>query len=121
MLKLQQGWYGAAYFMCLAAWQPIWGKTLKLFPLNIVFTVSTIGFNVGGIISAVAQNSDMLIAGRAVQGALGAGMPPAIYTAIALIAPLKQKPLYIGSLAAVWGITSVLGPIVGGILTDHAS
>lgn len=118
---VQQGWYGAAYFMCLAAWQPAWGKILKYFPLNIAFAVSTIGFNIGCIISAVAQNSETLIAGRAVQGALGAGMPPAIYTVIALIAPPKQKPLFIGSLAAVWGIASVLGPIIGGLLTDHAS
>ncbi|KAJ9622238.1 hypothetical protein H2204_011586 [Knufia peltigerae] len=115
------GWYGSAYFMCIAAWQPTWGKFLKYFPLNIAFAITAIGFNIGCVICAVAQNSETLIAGRAVQGALGAGLPPGIYTIIAFVAPPKQKNMVMGALAAVFGIASVLGPILGGVLTDHAS
>lgn len=59
--------------------------------------------------------------GRAVQGALGAGVPPGIYTIIAFVAPPKLKPMYMGALAAVFGMSSALGPVLGGVLTDHAS
>ncbi|KIX07341.1 uncharacterized protein Z518_01994 [Rhinocladiella mackenziei CBS 650.93] len=107
--------------MCIAAWQPTWGKILKYFPLNTVFVSSVVGFNIGCVICAVAQNSETLIAGRAVQGALGARLPPGIYTITAFVTPPEQKPLYMGALAAVFGIASVLGPILGGVLTDHAT
>jgi MFS transporter, DHA2 family, glioxin efflux transporter len=115
------GWYGSSYFMCIAAFQPAWGKLLKYFPIKYVFPAASVGFCLGCIICAVAQNSETLIAGRAVMGALGAGLAPGVYTVIAHIAPPKQKPMYMGALGAVFGIASVIGPPLGGVFTDHAT
>lgn len=69
----------------------------------------------------IAQNSTMLIAGRAIAGIGGAGIASGIYTIIAFTAKPNQRPAFTGILGAVYGVASVIGPLLGGAFTDHLS
>jgi MFS family permease len=72
----------------------------------------------GSIICATAPNSKTLIVGRVVTGIGGAGVPPGALLLITYLVPVQARPKYIGSLGSVFGVTSILGPILGGYLTS---
>ena len=76
---------------------------------------------VGSIICAAAVNSKMLIVGRAVAGVGAAALFSGGMTIVALSVPLRKRAMYIASLSSMFGIASVIGPILGGVLTDRAS
>ncbi|KAL8682709.1 MAG: hypothetical protein Q9186_001305 [Xanthomendoza sp. 1 TL-2023] len=117
----QVGWYGSAFFLTLAAFQSTWGKVFKYFPLKISFLLSIFIFEVGSLVCGVAPNSTALIVGRAIAGAGGAGIASGAYTIVAIAAPPKQRPAFTGLLGAVYGTASVIGPLLGGVFTDHLS
>uniref|UniRef100_L2GEP0 Efflux pump antibiotic resistance n=1 Tax=Colletotrichum fructicola (strain Nara gc5) TaxID=1213859 RepID=L2GEP0_COLFN len=74
----QVSWYGAAFFMCVAAFQSTWGKAYKYFPLKWSFLLSIFIFELGSLICAVAPNSVALIVGRAIAGVGAAVIGPLI-------------------------------------------
>ena len=117
----QVGWYGSAFFLTIAAFQSTWGKGYKYFPLKITFMLSIFFFELGSLICAVSQSSTTLIVGRAVQGMGGAGIASGAYTIIAFSAPPKQRPAFTGIMGATFGGASVIGPLLGGVFTDHLS
>ncbi|KAL8735015.1 MAG: hypothetical protein Q9166_001140 [cf. Caloplaca sp. 2 TL-2023] len=117
----QVGWYGSAFFLTLAAFQSTWGKAYKYFPLKLGFLLSIFIFEVGSLLCGVAPNSTALIVGRAIAGAGGAGIASGAYTIIAISAPPKQRPAFTGLLGATYGTASVIGPLLGGVFTDHLS
>ncbi|KAL8871193.1 MAG: hypothetical protein Q9174_002926 [Haloplaca sp. 1 TL-2023] len=117
----QVGWYGSAFFLTLASFQSTWGKGYKYFPLKTTFLTAIFIFELGSLICGVAPDSTALIVGRAIAGAGGAGIASGAYTIIAISAPPKQRPAFTGLLGATYGTASVIGPLLGGVFTDHIS
>ncbi|KAL9025801.1 MAG: hypothetical protein Q9196_005437 [Gyalolechia fulgens] len=115
------GWYGSAFFLTLAAFQSTWGKAYKYFPLKPGFLLAIAIFELGSLICGAAPNSTALIVGRAIAGAGGAGIASGCYTIIAISAPPRQRPAFTGLLGATYGTASVIGPLLGGVFTDHIS
>lgn len=115
----QVGWYGSAFFLTLGAFQSTWGKAYKYFPLKLSFLISIFIFEVGSLICAVANNSTTLIVGRAIAGAGGAGIASGSYTIIAFSVPPARRPAFTGLIGAIFGLASVIGPLLGGVFTDN--
>ena len=115
------GWYGSAFFLTVASFQSTWGKAYKYFHLKPTFLLSIGIFEVGSLICGVAQNSVTLIIGRAIAGMGGAGIASGAYTIIAFAVPPAQRPAFTGLLGAAYGCASVIGPLLGGVFTSHAT
>ncbi|KAI1434146.1 putative efflux pump antibiotic resistance protein [Xylaria sp. CBS 124048] len=118
---LDVAWYGSAFFITIGSFQSTWGKAYKYFPLKITFLLSIFLFELGSLVCAVAPNSPALIVGRALAGLGAAGVSGGTYTIIAFAAEPSKRPAYTGLLGATYGIASVVGPLVGGVLTDRVT
>ena len=70
-------------------------------------------FEIGSVFCAAAVSSNMLIAGRAVAGVGAAGLFVGATTAIAQVAPIEKRPVIIGLLGGLFGVSSIIGPLVG--------
>ncbi|KAF5638087.1 major facilitator (MFS1) transporter [Fusarium sp. NRRL 52700] len=114
-------WYGSAYFLTLGAFQSLWGKIYKFFPLKTSFMLSIFIFELGSLISAVARNSMTVIVGRAIAGLGASGVAPGMYTIPAFIAAPEKRATYTGFIGLSYGIAAVAGPLIGGGLTAGAS
>lgn len=117
----QVGWYGSALFLTVAATQGIWGKAFKYFPIKTVYLLSIFIFEIGSLICGVSNNSTTLIVGRAITGVGVAGSFAGSYIIIGVSAPPKQRPALTGLLGSAYAIASVIGPLIGGALTDRTT
>ncbi|KAK8030317.1 GliA [Apiospora arundinis] len=108
-------WYSSAFFMATAGFQSSWGKIYRYFPLKIAFLSAL------GLICGIAPSSVVLVIGRAVAGVGAGGLSSGCFIIIGYIAPPAKRPVFLGLLGASYGIASVAGPLLGGILTDKLS
>ncbi|KIW16860.1 hypothetical protein PV08_04050 [Exophiala spinifera] len=115
------GWYAAAYMICNASLQPLTGKVYTYFPLRYAFLGFVFVFELGSLVCGVAQSSTMLIVGRAVAGMGASGLQNGALTMIAVAAPPSQRPTLMGVVMAMAGAGQLLGPLIGGALTQHAT
>lgn len=115
------GWYGSSYLLTTCSLQPSFGKVYTYFDVKYTYLFALLLFEIGSIICAAARNSPMFIIGRAVAGAGAAALFSGGMTIIGYSVPLRKRPIYIAALSSMFGIASVVGPILGGALTDRVS
>jgi EmrB/QacA subfamily drug resistance transporter len=112
-------WVVTAYLLASTTMIPIVGKLSDQFGRKWFFIVGVITFLAGSVLSGLSQTMDQLIIFRALQG-LGAGTGIAlVFTVVGDIFPPAERARWQGIFSAVYGFSSVVGPIVGGWLTDH--
>ncbi|KAF1984712.1 MFS general substrate transporter [Aulographum hederae CBS 113979] len=115
------GWYGSAYLLTTCSLQPTFGKIYSFFNIKWTFIVALIIFEGGSILCAAAPNSLALIIGRAIAGAGASGLFSGSMTVIGFSVPMRKRAVFISIISNMFGIASVVGPILGGTLTDNIS
>jgi len=112
-------WVATAAMLVSAITVPIVGKLSDLYGRRGFYLAGLAVFMVGSIVSGFAGSFWVLVLGRAIQG-LGMGtIMPLSQTIIGDIIPARQRGKYQGLMGAVFGVTSVAGPLAGGFITDH--
>jgi EmrB/QacA subfamily drug resistance transporter len=114
-------WVFSAYLLSSTVTMPIYGKLADLFGRKPVLLSGTALFLVGSMLCGQSQTMEQLIAFRLLQGLGAGGMLPITQTILGDIFPLEQRARIIGVFSTVWGISGLLGPGIGGFLTEHVS
>jgi MFS family permease len=112
------GWYGSAYLLTTSAFQLFFGRLYSIFNIKWTFLFALGIFELGSLVCALAPNSTALIIGRAIAGLGSAGLFSGALIILAHAAPLEKRPVYTGVIAGMYGIASVVGPLLGGVFTD---
>ena len=113
-------WVITAYLMAATVGSPVLGKLGDLFGRKAVLQVGIGVFLVGSVLCALAPNLWALVAGRAVQGLGGGGLIVVSMAAVADAVPPRQRGRYQGMLGSVFGVSTVIGPLAGGFIVQHA-
>ena len=114
-------WVFSIYLLTSTTTVPIYGKLADLYGRKPLFLFGATLFLIGSAASGAAQSMEQLIIFRAIQG-LGAGaVLPIVLTIIGDIFTLEERAKVQGLFSGVWGLSSVVGPFVGGLIVDHFS
>ena len=111
-------WVVTAYLLTATASTPLWGKISDLYGRRLLFQVAIVTFLVGSLLAGFSRNIEELIAFRAIQGLGGGGLMALAMATIGDVVPPRERGRYQGYFAAVFGTSSVLGPVLGGWFAD---
>ncbi|WND37836.1 MFS transporter [Streptomyces sp. BB1-1-1] len=114
-------WVVTAYMLAATAATPLWGKLGDQYGRKKLFQTAIVIFLVGSALCGVAQSMSELIAFRALQGLGGGGLMVLSMAIVGDLVSPRERGRYQGLFGAVFGATSVLGPLLGGIFTEHLS
>jgi EmrB/QacA subfamily drug resistance transporter len=117
----QLSWVVTAYLLASTASTPLWGKLGDLYGRKPLFQGAIVLFLVGSALSGLSQNMAELIAFRAVQGLGGGGLMVTAQAIVADVVSPRERGRYQGIFGAVFGVTSVVGPVLGGFFVDNLS
>jgi EmrB/QacA subfamily drug resistance transporter len=114
-------WVATAYLLTSAVATPLYGKISDMFGRKKIFQTAIIIFLVGSVLCGAAQSMNQLIIFRGLQGIGAGGLMTLVFAIIGDIVPPRQRGRYQGYFGAVFAISSVIGPLLGGLFTDHLS
>ncbi|CAM5476018.1 EmrB/QacA subfamily drug resistance transporter OS=Streptomyces griseomycini OX=66895 GN=FHS37_000566 PE=4 SV=1 [Streptomyces griseomycini] len=114
-------WVVTAYLLASTAATPLWGKLGDQYGRKKLFQAAIVIFLVGSALCGAAQDMSQLIAFRALQGLGGGGLIVLSMAIVGDLVPPRERGRYQGLFGAVFGTTSVLGPLLGGLFTEHLS
>ena len=114
----QLSWVVTAYLLTSTAATPLWGKVSDLYGRRWTFQLAIGLFLIGSALCGLSQNMLQLIGFRALQGAGGGGLFAVALSIIGDVIPPRERGRYQGYFGAVFGVSSVAGPLLGGWFTD---
>ena len=89
--------------------------------LLTVFFTAVLIFEAGSVVCAAARSSAIFIVGRAISGCGAAGVYAGVLTMVAQAAPMEKRPIYLASVISMFALAAIVGPLIGGALTDRVS
>src|SRR3954466_12718189 len=114
-----QAWVVTSYLLASTIVTAVVGKLGDIFGRKRIFQVAILLFLAGSVLCGLAQSMSMLVASRALQGLGGGAITVTAVAVIGEVIPLRERGRYQGALGAVFGVTTVIGPLLGGLFTDH--
>ncbi len=112
-------WVITAYLLASTASTPIWGKAGDLYGRKRVFQLAILLFLIASALCGLSRNIFELIAFRGLQGVGGGGLLSLAFAIIGDVIPPRERGRYQGYFGAVFGVSSVVGPLAGGFAVDH--
>ncbi|MGV1086357.1 MAG: MDR family MFS transporter [Mycobacterium sp.] len=116
-----QSWVVTSYLLASTIATAIVGKLGDLFGRKPVFQASILFFFAGSVLCGMSSSMAMLVGSRTLQGIGGGAIMVTAMAVIGEVIPLRERGRYQGALGAVFGVTTVIGPLLGGFFTDHLS
>ncbi|GAW05671.1 major facilitator transporter-like protein [Lentinula edodes] len=116
-----QGWVSSSFVLAQTVFLLFYGQLLRIFPAKWIMISAVTIFETGSLICGVSQNVDQLIVGRTISGVGAAGIFVAMIQIISQATRLEDRPRLFGMFGAVFGLSSVIGPLIGGAFTDHVT
>nr|XP_031860928.1 uncharacterized protein CI109_003655 [Kwoniella shandongensis]KAA5528000.1 hypothetical protein CI109_003655 [Kwoniella shandongensis] len=117
----QVAWIITAYFLTQCGLILLVGQMLTVLKAKWMLLGAIFWFELGSLICGVAKDMDTLIGGRAIQGIGASGMFVSILSVISVVTKVEQRAAFMASFGFVFVISSVIGPLLGGVFTDHVS
>src|SRR4051794_10471265 len=114
-------WVVTAYLLAVTVVTPLYGKLGDLYGRKVVLQGALVLFLAGSALCGLAQGMSELIAFRAIQGLGGGGLMVSAQAAIGDVVPPRERGKWTGLFGAVFGVSSIAGPLIGGFLTTHVS
>lgn len=114
-------WVTTAYLVASTTTVPIVGRLSDLYGRKVFFLGGIVIFLIGSVLAGVSQSMNQLIMFRAIQGIGGGSMMALSFTTVGDLFPPAERGKYQGIVAAVFGLSSVIGPTLGGFITDSLS
>jgi EmrB/QacA subfamily drug resistance transporter len=114
-------WVVTAYILASTATTPLWGKLGDLYGRKIFFQAAIVIFLAGSVLSGISTSMIELISFRAIQGIGGGGLMIGAQAIVGDIVSPRDRGRYQGIFGAVFGVTSVIGPLIGGFFVEHLS
>jgi EmrB/QacA subfamily drug resistance transporter len=114
-------WVVTAYLLASTVSTPIWGKISDLYGRKLMLQSAVVVFVVASALAGLSQTMGQLIATRALQGLGGGGIMVLVMAVIADLIPPRERGRYAGLFGAVFGLASILGPLLGGFFTEQLS
>src|SRR5271167_2812298 len=112
-------WIVVAYLLAATVSTPLWGKLGDQYGRKIFFQAAIVIFLIGSILSGLSQSMIELIAFRAVQGLGSGGLMVGAQAIVGDIVSPRERGRYVGLFGAVFGVSSVIGPLLGGVFVDN--
>ncbi len=114
-------WVFSAFALASTTAVPIFGKVSDIYGRRPIYLIAMAIFLVGSTLCGFARTMPQLVAFRAIQGLGAGGLMPLAITIIGDIFTFEQRARMQGVFSGVWGVSSVIGPLFGGFVVDHAS
>src|SRR5262245_17928065 len=114
-------WVFSAYMLASTTTVPVYGKLSDIYGRRPIYMAAMALFLLGSLLCGLSQSMGQLIAFRAVQGLGAGGLLPLAFIMIGDMFTLEQRARMQGVFSSVWGVSSVIGPLLGGFLVDQAS
>lgn len=116
-----QLWVTTAYMLTATIMMPVYGKLGDLLGRKNLFIGAISIFLIGTVVGGSAASMTALIAARAIQGLGGGGLMILSQSIIADVVPARDRGKYMGAMGAVFGLSSIIGPLLGGWFTESLS
>ncbi|CAM3890690.1 MDR family MFS transporter [Lederbergia lenta] len=114
-------WVISVYLLAVVISTPVFGKMADLYGRKLMFTIGTIIFLVGSVLSGLSQSMEQLVLFRLIQGIGGGALATIPFTIIGDVFEFKMRAKMQGWISSVWGIAGIIGPLAGGFIVDTIS